>query len=163
MRSFAEVSEEYNSLSKRLNEIRPEARAVALQAYKTGMRTSDIVSALGIATPTFYVWLREAHEPVTGNRRNTEFNVEIDTATEVEFGWFENKVRVDRSGKRVFIDPERINVFECWRDQPVLDAWRRTARATAAARGRSAVRSRRRGWRGRDPAHRRRGARCSSS
>ena len=55
MRSFAEVSEEYNSLSKRLNEIRPEARAVALQAYKTGMRTSDIVSALGIATPTFYV------------------------------------------------------------------------------------------------------------
>ena len=109
MRSFAEVSEEYNSLSKRLNEIRPEARAVALQAYKTGMRTSDIVSALGIATPTFYVWLREAHEPVTGNRRNTEFNVEIDTATEIEFGWFENKVRVDRSGKRVFIDPERIN------------------------------------------------------
>ena len=109
MRSFAEVSEEYNSLSKRLNEIRPEARAVALQAYKTGMRTSDIVSALGIATPTFYVWLREAHEPVTGNRRNTEFNVEIDTATDVEFGWFENKVRVDRSGKRVFIDPERIN------------------------------------------------------
>ena len=109
MRSFAEVSEEYNSLSKRLNEIRPEARAVALQAYKTGMRTSDIVSALGIATPTFYVWLREAHEPVTGNRRNPEFNVEIDTATEVDFGWFENKVRVDRSGKRVFIDPERIN------------------------------------------------------
>ena len=109
MRSFAEVSEDYNSLSKRLNEIRPEARAVALQAYKTGMRTSDIVSALGIATPTFYVWLREAHEPVTGNRRNTEFTVEIDTATEVEFGWFENKVRVDRSGKRVFIDPERIN------------------------------------------------------
>ena len=109
MRSFAEVSEEYNSLSKRLNEIRPEARAVALQAYKTGMRTSDIVSALGIATPTFYVWLREAHEPVTGNRRNTEFTVGIDTATEVEFGWFENKVRVDRSGKRVFIDPERIN------------------------------------------------------
>ena len=109
MRSFAEVSEEYNSLSKRLNEIRPEARAVALQAYKTGMRTSDIVSALGIATPTFYVWLREAHEPVTGNRRNTEFTVELDTATEVEFGWFENKVRVDRSGKRVFIDPERIN------------------------------------------------------
>ena len=109
MRSFAEVSEEYNSLSKRLNEIRPEARAVALQAYKTGMRTSDIVSALGIATPTFYVWLREAHEPVTGNRRNTEFTVEIDTATEVEFGWYENKVRVDRSGKRVFIDPERIN------------------------------------------------------
>ena len=109
MRSFAEVSEEYNSLSKRLNEIRPEARAVALQAYKTGMRTSDIVSALGIATPTFYVWLREAHEPVTGNRRNTEFTVEIDTATEIEFGWFENKVRVDRSGKRVFIDPERIN------------------------------------------------------
>ena len=109
MRSFAEVSEEYNSLSKRLNEIRPEARAVALQAYKTGMRTSDIVNALGIATPTFYVWLREAHEPVTGNRRNTEFTIEIDTATEVEFGWFENKVRVDRSGKRVFIDPERIN------------------------------------------------------
>ena len=46
---------------------------------------------------------------MTGNRRNTEFTVEIDTATEVEFGWFENKVRVDRSGKRVFIDPERIN------------------------------------------------------
>jgi len=26
------------------------------------------------------------------------------------------------------IDPERINVFECWRDQQSLDAWRRVAK-----------------------------------
>lgn len=26
------------------------------------------------------------------------------------------------------IDPERINVFECWRDQPSLDAWRKVAK-----------------------------------
>ena len=27
------------------------------------------------------------------------------------------------------VDPERINVFECWRDQQSLDAWRKVARA----------------------------------
>ena len=27
------------------------------------------------------------------------------------------------------VDPERINVFERWRDQPALDAWRKIAQA----------------------------------
>jgi quinol monooxygenase YgiN len=27
------------------------------------------------------------------------------------------------------VDPERINVFECWRDQQSLNAWRKVARA----------------------------------
>jgi quinol monooxygenase YgiN len=27
------------------------------------------------------------------------------------------------------VDPERINVFELWRDQPSLDAWRKVAKA----------------------------------
>jgi quinol monooxygenase YgiN len=27
------------------------------------------------------------------------------------------------------VDPERINVFELWRDQPSLDAWRKIAKA----------------------------------
>ncbi|MDQ2670110.1 MAG: antibiotic biosynthesis monooxygenase [Gemmatimonadota bacterium] len=27
------------------------------------------------------------------------------------------------------LDPERINVFECWRDQQCLNAWRKVARA----------------------------------
>lgn len=26
------------------------------------------------------------------------------------------------------VDPERINVFECWRDQQSWDAWRKVAR-----------------------------------
>lgn len=26
------------------------------------------------------------------------------------------------------VDPERINLFECWRDQSALDAWRKIAR-----------------------------------
>lgn len=26
------------------------------------------------------------------------------------------------------VDPERINVFECWRDQQALKAWRKVAR-----------------------------------
>ena len=26
------------------------------------------------------------------------------------------------------VDPERVNLFECWRDQATLDAWRRIAR-----------------------------------
>ncbi|MCL4301792.1 MAG: antibiotic biosynthesis monooxygenase [Anaerolineae bacterium] len=26
------------------------------------------------------------------------------------------------------VDPERINVFECWRDQQSLDAWRKIAK-----------------------------------
>jgi quinol monooxygenase YgiN len=31
------------------------------------------------------------------------------------------------------VDPERINVFECWRDQPSLHAWRRIARPPKVA------------------------------
>lgn len=27
------------------------------------------------------------------------------------------------------VDPERINVFECWRDQPSLNAWRKVAKS----------------------------------
>ena len=27
------------------------------------------------------------------------------------------------------VDPERINLFECWRDQASLDAWRKVAKA----------------------------------
>jgi quinol monooxygenase YgiN len=26
------------------------------------------------------------------------------------------------------VDPERVNLFECWRDQAALDAWRKVAR-----------------------------------
>jgi quinol monooxygenase YgiN len=26
------------------------------------------------------------------------------------------------------VDPERVNIFECWRDQPCLDAWRKVAK-----------------------------------
>ena len=31
------------------------------------------------------------------------------------------------------VDPERINVFECWRDQQSLNAWRKVARAPKVA------------------------------
>lgn len=26
------------------------------------------------------------------------------------------------------VDPERANIFECWRDQPALDGWRKVAK-----------------------------------
>jgi quinol monooxygenase YgiN len=31
------------------------------------------------------------------------------------------------------VDPERVNVFECWRDPPALKAWRKIARAPKVA------------------------------
>jgi quinol monooxygenase YgiN len=31
------------------------------------------------------------------------------------------------------VDPARINLFECWRDQESLDAWRRVARGPKVA------------------------------
>jgi quinol monooxygenase YgiN len=31
------------------------------------------------------------------------------------------------------VDPERINVFECWRDQPSLNAWRKIAKGPRVA------------------------------
>lgn len=31
------------------------------------------------------------------------------------------------------VDPECINVFECWRDQQSLDAWRKIARPPKVA------------------------------
>jgi quinol monooxygenase YgiN len=30
------------------------------------------------------------------------------------------------------VDPQRVNLFECWRDQQSLDAWRKVARAPKA-------------------------------
>jgi quinol monooxygenase YgiN len=37
------------------------------------------------------------------------------------------------------VDPERINVFECWRDQQALDAWRKVARGPKVAVSKSSV------------------------
>jgi quinol monooxygenase YgiN len=31
------------------------------------------------------------------------------------------------------VDPERTNLFECWRDQQSLDAWRKVARGPKVA------------------------------
>lgn len=31
------------------------------------------------------------------------------------------------------VDPERVNIFECWRDQPSLDAWRKIAKGPRVA------------------------------
>ena len=31
------------------------------------------------------------------------------------------------------VDPERINVFECWRDQQSLNAWRKVAKGPRVA------------------------------
>jgi len=31
------------------------------------------------------------------------------------------------------VDPERVNVFECWRDQPSLNAWRKIAKGPRVA------------------------------
>ena len=32
------------------------------------------------------------------------------------------------------VDPERINLFECWRDQQSLNAWRKVAKAPKVKR-----------------------------
>lgn len=32
------------------------------------------------------------------------------------------------------VDPERINLFECWRDQPSLNAWRKVAKGPRVKR-----------------------------
>ncbi|HWK13208.1 MAG TPA: antibiotic biosynthesis monooxygenase family protein [Rhizobiaceae bacterium] len=31
------------------------------------------------------------------------------------------------------LDPQRVNIFECWRDQQALDAWRKIARGPKVA------------------------------
>lgn len=31
------------------------------------------------------------------------------------------------------VDPERVNIYECWRDQQALNAWRRIARGPKVA------------------------------
>lgn len=35
---------------------------------------------------------------------------------------------VDFSISADAVDPERVNLFECWRDQDALDSWRRVAK-----------------------------------
>lgn len=38
------------------------------------------------------------------------------------------------------VDPERVNLFECWRDQATLDAWRKVAKGPRVKSRESAVR-----------------------
>jgi quinol monooxygenase YgiN len=37
------------------------------------------------------------------------------------------------------VDPDRINLFECWRDQQSLDAWRKVAKGPRVKRRESRV------------------------
>lgn len=37
------------------------------------------------------------------------------------------------------VDPERVNLFECWRDQQALDAWRKVARGPKVATRKTSV------------------------
>ncbi len=37
------------------------------------------------------------------------------------------------------VDPERANIFECWRDQEALDAWRKVARGPKVRLGEARV------------------------
>ena len=37
------------------------------------------------------------------------------------------------------VDPERINLFECWRDQQSLNAWRKVAKAPKVKRRETCV------------------------
>lgn len=37
------------------------------------------------------------------------------------------------------VDPDRVDVFECWQDAPALSAWRKVARGPRVAVGRSRV------------------------
>jgi hypothetical protein len=34
----------------------------------------------------------------------------------------------------IHLDPERVNLFECWRDQQSLNAWRKVAKAPKVKR-----------------------------
>lgn len=40
---------------------------------------------------------------------------------------------IDMSITADSVDPERINVFECWRDQQSLNAWRKIAKGPKVA------------------------------
>jgi len=37
------------------------------------------------------------------------------------------------------VDPERVNLFECWRDQITLDAWRKVAKGPRGKPRKAAV------------------------
>ncbi len=37
------------------------------------------------------------------------------------------------------VDPERVNLFECWRDQQSWNAWRKVAKGPRVKRGKSYV------------------------
>jgi quinol monooxygenase YgiN len=37
------------------------------------------------------------------------------------------------------VDPERVNLFECWRDQQSLNAWRKVAKAPRVKRRETCV------------------------
>lgn len=119
-KEFDNLAFQFQSLRNQLAELRPLVANATVEAYRSGVQVGYILKALGISPATVYGWLREAGNgtlPMTPKKLGRPRKNAIKPAPElidkafnnVHFAWFEDRIRVDANGKRVLIDPERLN------------------------------------------------------
>ena len=111
--AFESVAARYRAMTVAMEELRAEVKRLALERYKAGVSVTILTDACGIARPTLYQWIAHPNDPPRKKGRpkggrNTDLPTEIEISPDIEIGWFEDRVRVDRAGKRVIIDTERI-------------------------------------------------------
>ena len=119
-KEFDALASEFQNLRSQLADIRPLVANATVEAYRSGVQVGYILKALGISPATVYGWLREAGNgtlPMTpkklGRPRKHQAapvpKVVQEMFNNIHFAWFEDRIRVDSNGKRVLIDPERLN------------------------------------------------------
>lgn len=118
-KEFDKLAEEFRTLNERSRELKPLIRNATIEAYRTGVQVSYILDRLAVSPATLYNWLKEAGGGVLPDtpkkvgrpRKNAVKQLEevrkvFDSAS---FAWWDDKIRVDSNGKRVLIDPERLD------------------------------------------------------
>lgn len=128
---FDRLAEEYRSVRVRLDKLRPEVQKATVSLYNKGVTIRYLTEKLDASVPTVYSWVRA--DPTTPKRKAgrprkrplvdalppalpPEPMAPLGAARPVDtggydFGWFEDRVRVDYGNRRVLIDTDRL-VFE---------------------------------------------------
>lgn len=128
---FDRLAEEYRSVRVRLDKLRPEVQTATVALYNKGVTIRYLTEQLNASVPTVYSWVRQ--DPATPKRKAGRPRKlplvdalppalpptqpaplvaahQVDTGG-YDFGWFEDRVRVDCGNRRVLIDTDRL-VFE---------------------------------------------------
>lgn len=119
-KDFDKLAAEFRELRARLTEVRPLVANATVEAYRSGVKIKYILDALDVSIATVYNWINSAGagvydmtpkklgRPRKVPERATVPEVVSQALDNLQFAWFEDRVRVDANGRRVLIDTERL-------------------------------------------------------